>query len=181
MPPRTYPSGAKKRQKKQKDEAYLRSVQGSIHKFLIKPSTGNPTESVRIDDEFDDLMGDENKQDAENVNREDENIDIEEDEDPGEEENEDVNDHENMNLDSENAEFAENQRILDIYDPGNWGKIESGFRIVMVEKNPAARQPIDFIFPKQKASGRHFSHSYYIKTLNNGKKQDRRWLVYQKP
>ena len=50
----------------------------------------------------------------------------------------------------------------------------------MVEKGPAARQHVDFSFPRDKSSGRHFSHSYYQRVLSNGEKQNRRWLVYSK-
>lgn len=100
---RIYPSGAQKRQRKEK----VKSMQGSMDRFLIKPA--NPKESGITDDEFEDPMEDENGNNAENVNEEDKEADIEHDGNLGEKGNEDVNDQENR----------EKSRILDIYDPGN--------------------------------------------------------------
>ncbi|VYS68175.1 unnamed protein product [Arabidopsis thaliana] len=129
-----------------------------------------------INDQPDDPMENENEQDDENVNKEDyENVNKEDNQNVNEED--DGND---MNTDENNVESKEHHGVPDFYDRGNWGKVESGLRIIMVEKGPAARQPIDFTFPREKVSGRHFSHSYYRRILSNGEKQDRRWLVYSK-
>ncbi|XP_048621665.1 zinc finger MYM-type protein 1-like [Brassica napus] len=151
-------------------------MQGSMDRFLVK--SANLNESGRSGDEFDDPMEDENEINDEDVNEEDKEVEddvtdvTEEDDNLSEKENEDVNDQVQDNTDM--------GRILDIYDPGNWGQVKPALKLVMVEKGPAQRLPSDFIFPREKASGRHFSHAYYTRSLSNGKKQDRRWLVYSK-
>uniref|UniRef100_A0A0D3E180 DUF4371 domain-containing protein n=1 Tax=Brassica oleracea var. oleracea TaxID=109376 RepID=A0A0D3E180_BRAOL len=176
MPPkRIYLSRAQKRQRKEKSDALMRSIQGSMDRFLVQPA--NLNESDRSSDEFDDPMEDEKEINDETINEEDKknednvNVEIEEDENLSIKENHDVNDHQDS---------TDIGRILDIYDPGNWGEVKPGLRLVMVEKGHAQRLPNDFVFPREKASGRHFSHAYYIRSLSNGKKQDRRWLVYSK-
>lgn len=176
MPPkRIYLSRAQKRQRKEKADALMRSIHGSMDRFIVQPA--NLNESDRSSDEFDDPMEDEKKINDETINEEDKknednvNVDIEEDENLSIKENHDVNDH-------QDSTYVD--RILDIYDPGNWGEVKPGLRLVMVEKGPAQRLPNDFVFPREKASRRHFSHAYYIRSLSNGKKQDRRWLVYSK-
>ena len=49
----------------------------------------------------------------------------------------------------------------------------------MVVQDPAKRLPIDYNFPKDGVK-RHFSHLHYTRQLGDGKKQDRRWLLYSK-
>ncbi|XP_056864601.1 uncharacterized protein LOC108851191 [Raphanus sativus] len=176
MPPkRIYLSGAQKRQRKEKADALTRSMQGSMDRFLVQ-QPANLNESDRGNDDFDDPMEDEKEINDEDVNEEEKknednvDVDIDGDENLSEKENYDVNDQDNTDI----------GRILDIYDPGHWGEVKPGLRLVMVEKGPAERLPSDFVFPREKASGRHFSHAYYIRSLSNGKKQDRRWLVYSK-
>lgn len=52
-------------------------------------------------------------------------------------------------------------------------------RDLLVEKGPVTRLPIDYQFRKDDI-GRHFSHTFYVRVMDNGEKQDRRWLIYSK-
>lgn len=97
MPPtRSCASGAKKRQKKDRVDALVKSMQGSMDRFLVK--SANLNESGRSGDEFDDPMEDENEINDEDVNEEDKEVEddvtdvTEEDDNLSEKENEDVND-----------------------------------------------------------------------------------------
>ncbi|KAG7603755.1 hypothetical protein ISN45_At05g027010 [Arabidopsis thaliana x Arabidopsis arenosa] len=99
-----------------------------------------------INDQPNDPMENENEQDDENVNKEDyENVNKEDNQNVNEED--DGND---MNTYENNVESKEYHGVPDFYDRGNWGKVKSGLRIIMVEKGPVARQPIDFTFPREK-------------------------------
>ncbi|XP_048623045.1 uncharacterized protein LOC125592296 [Brassica napus] len=116
-----------------------------MDRFLVQPA--NLNESDRSNDEFDDPMEDEKEINDETINEEDKknednvNVEIEEDENLSIKENHDVNDHQDS---------TDIGRILDIYDPGNWGEVKPGLRLVMVEKGHAQRLPNDFVFPREK-------------------------------
>ncbi|XP_013607512.1 PREDICTED: uncharacterized protein LOC106314124 [Brassica oleracea var. oleracea] len=116
-----------------------------MDRFLVQPA--NLNESDRSSDEFDDPMEDEKEINDETINEEDKknednvNVEIEEDENLSIKENHDVNDHQDS---------TDIGRILDIYDPGNWGEVKPGLRLVMVEKGHAQRLPNDFVFPREK-------------------------------
>ena len=70
MPPkRIYLSRAQKRQRKEKSDALMRSIQGSMDRFLVQPA--NLNESDRSNDEFDDPMEDEKEINDETINEED--------------------------------------------------------------------------------------------------------------
>ena len=67
---------------------------------------------------------------------------------------------------------------IDIYDPRNWDALDSKMIDVLAIKGPNR----DLTFkkgPKDKF-GRRFLSSCYIRTLSNGEKCNREWLVYAK-
>ncbi|KAL5170112.1 Zinc finger MYM-type protein 1 [Glycine soja] len=64
-----------------------------------------------------------------------------------------------------------------IYDPGLWKNIDGKFRDLMIEKGPIRHD--NFQYPKDE-NNRYFYSSCYQRTLSNGEKHDRRWLVYSK-
>ncbi|XP_013601244.1 PREDICTED: uncharacterized protein LOC106344520 [Brassica oleracea var. oleracea] len=86
----------RKDKKKDRVDALVKSMQGSMDRFLVK--SANLNESGRSGDEFDDPMEDENEINDEDVNEEDKEVEddvtdvTEEDDNLSEKENEDVND-----------------------------------------------------------------------------------------
>jgi len=71
---------------------------------------------------------------------------------------------------------ADTDTNLDVTDPFLWPKVLNDHeRIRRVKKGPV-RLKIG-AYPTNE-DGRHFSNTHFTKTLVNGEKQDRRWLVY---
>jgi hypothetical protein len=62
-------------------------------------------------------------------------------------------------------------RPLNIYDSAQWKNIDSKLRDLLVEKGPIRHN--DSEFPKD-GNSRHFSTTYYTRTLPNVKKHDRK-------
>ncbi|XP_013631823.1 PREDICTED: uncharacterized protein LOC106337278 [Brassica oleracea var. oleracea] len=91
-------------------------------------------------------------------------------------------DDEDKNGSEKSGNLEEPCGYIDMYDLGNWDNIKKGWtewRDFMVVQGPAKRLPIDYNFPKDGVK-RHFSHLHYTRQLGDGKKQDRRWLLYSK-
>ena len=78
----------------------------------------------------------------------------------------------NVELNNTSSEVPTN-----IYDPGLWKNIDGKFRDLMIEKGPIRHD--NFQYPKDE-NNRYFYSSCYQRTLSNGEKHDRRWLVYSK-
>ncbi|KAL2957242.1 hypothetical protein AAZX31_18G134100 [Glycine max] len=64
-----------------------------------------------------------------------------------------------------------------IYDLGLWKNIDGKFRDLMIENDSIKHD--NFKYPKDE-NNRYFYSSCYQRTLSNGEKHDRRWLVYSK-
>ncbi|KAI8571039.1 hypothetical protein RHMOL_Rhmol01G0086000 [Rhododendron molle] len=87
----------------------------------------------------------------------------------------DEGDHEDMDVEVQNEDMGVECEPTNIDDPRNWDKIDQNFIDFIVERGPVRRDG-DY-FPKD-MEGRHFTPFHYIHRLSNGKRQDRRWLVY---
>lgn len=88
-------------------------------------------------------------------------------------ENEEVLYPADLDLQEESSTILTN---LNVSDPFLWPNQLSDLEITnIVQKGPV--RVYKKFYPKNE-SGRHFSNTYFIKTLINGEEQDRRWLVY---
>ena len=79
------------------------------------------------------------------------------------------------NMTNEYIDEILDYRPLNIYDPAQCKNIDLKLRDLLVEKDLIRHN--DSEFPKDRNS-RHFSTIYYTRTLPNGEKHDRKWLVY---
>ncbi|XP_028081326.1 uncharacterized protein LOC114282778 [Camellia sinensis] len=91
------------------------------------------------------------------------------------------NENENENEDLGNVESSESEDVnvkcghLNIYDPSNWDKIDQNLRDLLVERGPIRSNGVNFPLDDK---DRHFSSTFYMRQIQNGEKQDRKWLVY---
>lgn len=199
-PIRKYPSGAKKKKDKQRKEALVKLQAGSLNKyFRIKQAetSSNVLLPLEIEDEAEEEPENEN-----GIEEQGNENDIEEQRNENEEHDQFMNENQNENEevsqamnDNESEEQSqpvneEHDKIItednqdtnedfvfsfNIDDPGNWDKIKRNAREFLVERGP--RRDTNISFPKDDL-GRSFNSSHYIRVLQNGEKQDRRWLVY---
>ena len=141
-----------KRSKKQ--EAVIKSLQGSMSKFVTKVNSSG-TENLstqREEDEDKDEVVD----------------DIGQNEEPGNsEECQETYQDETENQD----EKIKEQRNKDVSDPGNWENIDMGFRDLLVKEGPATRLSSHHQFPKESID-RHFSHVFYTRDMILQKMQE---------
>jgi len=83
----------------------------------------------------------------------------------------------------EEIDRLDNDSTLDknIYDPSpwksQWKNIDTNLRDLLVEKDPIKITDISFL---KDIHYKHFSSSNYIRTLPNGEKYERRWLIYSR-
>ncbi|KAL5560396.1 hypothetical protein UlMin_036607 [Ulmus minor] len=84
-----------------------------------------------------------------------------------------------INIESNISNNNLNHVISNFNDPGAWDNIDTKLRDLLVEKELIREN--DIKFPNDENS-RHFPTSHYKlkKKLSNGKKHDRKWLVYSK-
>ncbi|XP_026453559.1 zinc finger MYM-type protein 1-like [Papaver somniferum] len=88
----------------------------------------------------------------------------------------DLVDNDNDWVGVQNDEVDDEYQPLDIDDPGNWDVIDQALRDKLVQKGPIRVSKYEF--PRDKVSKRRFSNYYYDRTLVNGEKCDRSWLIY---
>lgn len=67
---------------------------------------------------------------------------------------------------------------FEVSDPCFWPVVLTDYDRTSIVKNGPVRSEMNS-YPSNE-NGRHFSNAYYTKTLVNGEKQDRRWLLYSK-
>ncbi|XP_012847861.1 PREDICTED: zinc finger MYM-type protein 1-like [Erythranthe guttata] len=164
--------GNDKKKKKQKVEDFVQSMAGTIEKFITRGnntvSSGSKSVENSMNTDFSveaefDLNIEEQHEDQVNEER-----DILVNEEPSQKNDENSNEDK-----QEGCEAGP----LNIYDPGNWDKIDHNLRNILVERGPIRITDDDVTFPKDR-SGRHFSCTFYVRDLLNGEKQDRKWLIY---
>ena len=88
MPPRKYPSGSDKRNKKRKIEQFVQSHSGALDKFIVK-ETQNLVENSIENENINDLGQNENEN--EHVNDLEQNVNMNENENVNENDNENEN------------------------------------------------------------------------------------------
>lgn len=174
MFPRKYISGNEKRKKRMKVEQLIQSQSGALDKYFGTKKQIDISGSNDNDDE--DLVIEEPTPCVNNNENDDLVI-----EQPSEHMNENENANENENEDLGNVESSESEDVnvecgpLNIYDPSNWDKIDQNLRDLLVERGPIRGSGVNFPLDDK---DRHFSSTFYMRQLQNGEKQDRKWLVY---
>lgn len=85
--------------------------------------------------------------------------------------------------DNENNEltvYEENNELSapreDFKDPGCWAKLTDSFRTLIVEKGPD-HIDANYYFPLND-EGRHFDKKWLFRTIKNGERIRRQWLIY---
>ncbi|CAA0830700.1 hAT dimerisation domain-containing protein / transposase-related [Striga hermonthica] len=165
---RKFESGSSKRKKKERQEILTKSLAGSMDRY-VKPTTpvvevevSDPTEIVS---ELPDTPVVEIGQDLTDRNRI--NSDDNHKEDGGNvNDNDDMNDNNDMNC----------ENLDDLFDPGNWeDNLPQRKNDFLVEKGPV--RVTNVVYPIND-KGRSFNDKLYTRSLSNGEKLDRSWLVY---
>ena len=166
MLPKKHLSGCEKRNNKKRVDKLIKSQEGAIDMFVLRPGAATNSEQLYI------TNGEEKPDDTKNAveeNHVEENNAAKNDAD---QHTENFSDHENLgNADEQGSSF-------DIYDPRTWNILDNKSRDILIEKGPI--REYNLVFPEDEISGRHFSYDYYTRKLRNGEFSDRRWLVYSK-
>ena len=152
-----YMSGNDKRKKKQKIEKLIRFQEGALFKFFPisqQTETSSPNDNIQNEEHVD-------------------LINEEEEEEPNQYSNE--KDNQTVNESCQNPVDNEDSGALNIYDPSNWNHVTQNLRDLLVEKGPIRNNDDNFL---KDDHGRHFSSVHYLRSLPNGEKQDRKWLMY---
>ncbi|XP_045827742.1 zinc finger MYM-type protein 5-like [Trifolium pratense] len=182
IPPkfRKFESGNEKRKKKKKLEEFIQSQRGALDKFLIKePQISIENENVgNVDSEILENVVENNNTENESVNPENR----------GDVHGDDVNLNTSLdNEDDDNLEGNVNdnveqanpiERSFDIFDPRNWDALDSKMIDLLVMEGP--KRDLSIVNGPKDKSSRRFTANLYTRTLANGEKWDRKWLVYSK-
>jgi hypothetical protein len=89
---------------------------------------------------------------------------------------ENLNDNED---DNQNVDNVNDIHIsVDIFDPRNWDSLESKMIELLATKGPI--RDLSIVKGPRDKSRRRFTANLYTRTLSNGEKCDRDWLVYSK-
>lgn len=179
-PTRKYPSGASKIRKTRRIEKLKNSQKGAMHQFLTKKpqnlaieDAADASQEQSPDEELNDV-----EEDVEQVVEEA----AEEAEEPIEEpvENpveEPVEEAAEEPVEVEDADLVSSVPF-NISDPRNWDDLDSKWKDLLVEKGPV-RDLLSGKGPRDKWN-RRFSSEFYSRSLPNGEKHHRDWLVYCK-
>ncbi|KAL5647885.1 hypothetical protein ACJX0J_042240, partial [Zea mays] len=155
MLPTKYLSGAQKRNKRKRENQFIESQKGAIHRFFSAstnvPPKDNPKDLEEDDHDTHDQEQEQNLDEVQ-INQDDEDNQVIQDGD-GEE------------------SFSE------IFDPKTWDNLDNKRRDILIEKGPM--RELNLEFPKDNL-GRHFSYTFYQRKLSNSEIVDRKWLVYSK-
>nr|XP_051221819.1 uncharacterized protein LOC127340077 [Lolium perenne] len=160
---RKRPDGNTKRKRAKQVAALIQSQRGDIHKFF-KSNTGasiNPNDELAI-------VAVEEEAGASGSYEQEENIDTK----IGDS---NVSGSENAANSTDPSVDEQPFYTSDIYDPRNWDNLDNRARDILAEKGPSREEPMEY--PRDNAS-RHFSYAHYYRSLSNGEKHDRKWLVY---
>ena len=202
MSNRKYESGYEKLKKKRKVEKLIESQRGALDKFVIihknDAEASSIGENVIEQPLIDHTDNEENVIEQPPIDNTDNGVEQppRDDTDNGENviEQPPINNTDNTNSHNFNQELEDNileigvegnvehnntssEVPTNIYDPGLWKNIDGKFRDLMIEKGLIRHD--NFQYPKDE-NNRYFYSSCYQRTLSNGKKHDRRWLVYSK-
>jgi len=91
--------------------------------------------------------------------------------------NSDSNEDSEDDILSKVLEIENNELNIDYNDPGSWPTFTPKFRDLQVERGPYLIDQNTY-FPKNDDDGRRFDSKWFYKTLNNGEKVRRQWLIY---
>lgn len=137
MLPKKHMSGAQKRNKRKREERFIESQKGAIHKFFSASSSVVPGDNP---EEVDDTQDQEQESDH-NLNAE---VDVNEDATREQnlnahvDANEDSAGEQSLQPSSENPNGNEqNDSLISIFDPRTWDNLDNNERDILIEKVPA--------------------------------------------
>lgn len=165
-------SGASKRKKKAKEDAFLGTQKGALDKFIMKPSTSSSadTEEKSSSSEYSSTGDEERAGSHSDVGEATEYITKEQ------EAIADTAGAANAEIDLPESPSPDIQ--VDWTDPALWpSALTHTVRTFLIEKGPC--RDTSYRYPKD-ASNRHFSNEFYQRKLPNGETANRQWLVYSK-
>ncbi|XP_039688548.1 zinc finger MYM-type protein 1-like [Medicago truncatula] len=183
LPPkiRKFESGTEKRRKKKKIAELIESQTGALDKFIVKetqiPIDDSPVDTISVDViPVDAILVD--NVDAMPIPIDDIHVDVIPIDDnvvvDVDVENLNDNEDDNQNVDNVNDIHIS----VDIFDPRNWDSVESKMIELLATKGPI--RDLSIVKGSRDKSSRRFTANLYTRTLSNGEKCDRDWLVYSK-
>jgi Domain of unknown function (DUF4371)/hAT family C-terminal dimerisation region len=157
---RKFESGSSKKKRKEREERLTQSLRGSMNRY-VKPTSildeSLPAENIVVNDENINTCSDHGNAD-ESLEPVVDNV---------------VNDEfvtENQDVNNENLDI--------LLDPGNWEKhMPQKIIDFLVEKGPT--RVVDEVYPVN-TMNRSFNNKHYTRSLRNGEKLDRPWLIYSR-
>ncbi|XP_071699776.1 uncharacterized protein [Rutidosis leptorrhynchoides] len=191
MPPRIQPSGVQNRKRKRQQQELTQSLQGSLNKYLVKPESKananeNSVETIEQNNvEENNVEVNDGCENCVEVNDGCENC-VEEnnvDENLNENENENIrspindNNHSPVSENNQSPINEDDRFNCNIFDVRVCDSLSPNMKDLLVSKWPV--RETNLIYPIDN-SNRHFSDSYYVRTLRNNDTIDRKWLVYSK-
>ena len=152
-------SGAKKRKRKEQDQAMVRSQSGAMEKFVIKqPKVSSSNQPVGTPMLALDIIPYNDATDGQAKN----NIEVEED---------DID----VNCGTSPIADVDDSVQPDIFDPRSWNSLDSKQIDILAQKGP--RRDLSIKKGPKDRYKKRFSALYYSRLLSNGEHCDRDWLV----